>query len=110
QSLWIRERAGPSPLRRSLSRSGLRRLIGHPAMAGAIGAALGRREPAIGEIPAPRIAERPSAGEFADFLEPHPSHIPDLGFGRSPCRFPLRVTREGGGGALRAGSGLGVGN
>ena len=66
-------------------------------MAGAIGAPLGRLEPAIGEIPAPRIAERPSAGEFANVLEPHPSHLPDLGFGESPSRpfSPVQERRAG---------------
>ena len=80
---------------RALPRPRLWRAIGHPAMAGAIGVALGRREPAIGEIPAPRIAEWPSAGEFANFLEPHPSHLSNLGFGKGPCRLPLRFTRRG---------------
>src|SRR5260370_41915837 len=95
---------------RAWSRPYLWRAIGHPAMAGAIGVALRRLEPAIDEIPAPRIAQWPSAGEFANFLEPHPSHLPNLGFGKRPCPPPLRFKREGGGGILLAADGLGVGS
>ena len=61
--------------------------VGHPAMAGAIGLAFRRREPAIGEVPASRIAERPPAGGFANLLEPQPPHLPDLGFAKGP-RIP----------------------
>jgi hypothetical protein len=86
------------------------RAIGHPAMGGAIGVALGRFEPAIGEIPAPRIAEWPSAGESANVLEPHAPHLPNLGFGKNPCRLPLRFIRRGDGGVPLAGNGRGVGN
>src|SRR5271167_2266417 len=72
----------------------IRRLIGHPAMSGAIGAALRRLNAAIDEILARWIAERPSAGAFADVLEPHPQHFSDLGLGKEPCRLPF--AREGG--------------
>jgi predicted TPR repeat methyltransferase len=58
----------PLPLARALPR--LRRAIRHPAMAGAIGLALGRRKTAIGELPASWIAKRPATGEFANVLEP----------------------------------------
>ena len=70
-------------------RPGARRAIGQAAMAGAIRAALGRREPTIGEISASRIAKRPSALRLADVLEPHPSHFADLGLDKGPCRLPL---------------------
>lgn len=62
-------------------------------MTGAIGAPFRRREPAIGVIPAPRIAERPTAGKFANILEPHPPHLSDLGVGERPCRPPFRFKR-----------------
>ena len=78
-----------SPLPLAGFRPRLWRPIGHPAMAGAIGLALRRREPAIGEIPASRIAERPPAGGFANLLEPHPPHLPDLGFAKGPRRPSL---------------------
>jgi hypothetical protein len=58
-------------------------------MAGAIGLALDRLEPAIGELPAFRIAERPPAGKFANLLEPHPPHFSDFGFAKRPNRLPL---------------------
>ncbi len=97
---------------RSLPRSGLWRLVGQPGVAGAIGAAVRRFEPAIGEVPAHWIAERPSAGERADFLEPDPRHLPDLRLGKRPCRllsgFNSEITRAGGGGALLAGVGPGA--
>jgi predicted TPR repeat methyltransferase len=63
-----RERPQPLPLARALPRLG--RSIGHPAVAGAIGLALGRREAAIGELPASWIAQRPATGEFANVFEP----------------------------------------
>ena len=66
------------------NRSRLRRPISHLAMAGAIGLASDRREPAIGELSAPRIAERPPAGGFTNVLEPQPSHLADLGLRQSP--------------------------
>ena len=71
----------------------VRRPIGHPAMAGAIGLAFDRRKPAIGEISASRIAERPPAGGFANVLEPQPSHLSDLGFaeGSKPPPSPPRA-------------------
>src|SRR5271166_3447190 len=101
---------------RALSRPRLWPAIGDPAMAGAIRVAFGRLEPAIGEIRAPRIAEGPSAGESANFLEPHPPHLPNLGFGKGPCRLPLLpgldpgIAKEVRGEVLLAGNGLGVGN
>jgi hypothetical protein len=88
--LRIREREGSSRLTPVSPRSGLWRLIGHPAMAGAVGSAVRGFEPAVSEIPAHRIAERPSADELVDFLEPHPAHLPNLGFGKGPRRPPLR--------------------
>src|SRR5208282_3364347 len=61
----------------------VRRTIGHPAMAGAIGASLRRIEAAIGEILLRWIAERPSAAvDLLDVREPHPPHLPDLGVGK----------------------------
>jgi hypothetical protein len=73
-------------------------------MAGAIGLAFGRREPAISEISASRIAERPPAGGFANVLETQPQHLSDLGFAIAPRRpppLPGRETASGGGvGAL----------
>jgi hypothetical protein len=86
----IREREGSSLLTPVSPWSGLWRLIGHPAMAGAVGAAVRGFEPAVSEIPAHRIAERPSADELVNFLEPHPAHLPNLGFGKGPRRLPLR--------------------
>src|ERR1700722_10625988 len=76
------ERAGPTPLMRALPRPRLWPTIGHSAMPGAIRAAFGRLEPAIGEIHAPRIAEGPSAGESANVLEPHPQHLTNLRLGK----------------------------
>ena len=55
----------------------------------------GRREPAIGELPASRIAERPPAGEFANLLEPQPSHLSDLGFAKGPGRLPVPGSTRG---------------
>ena len=81
-------------------------------MAGAIGMALGRLEPAIDEIAASRIANRPSAGELADFREPHPPHLPNLALRGSPRRllllpgFDPAIATEAGGGAPLIGSGL----
>ena len=57
--------------------------MGHAVVAGAIGLALRRLEPAVGEFAAPRIAERPSADEIVDFVELHFSHLSDLGLGDS---------------------------
>jgi hypothetical protein len=75
----------------------IRRLVGHPAMPGAIGAALRRLNAAIGEFLACRVANRPSAGTFADLLEPDLQHLADLGFGKKPCRLPFaRDGRDGG--------------
>ena len=63
-------------------------------MAGAIGAALCRLDAAIGEFLTCRVADRPAARAFADFLEPDLQHLADLGLGEGPCRFPL--ARDGG--------------
>jgi hypothetical protein len=101
----IREREGPSLLTPTSPRSGLRRLIGHPAMAGAVGAAVRGSESAVSEIPAHRIAERPSADELVDFLQPHPAHLPNLGFGKGPRRPPLRHKGESGAELCSAGAG-----
>ena len=68
-------------------------------MPGAILAAVGWLEAAIGEIAARRIAERPSAGGAPDLLKAHPSHLPDPGVGERECQPPDRlVVRQGGGG------------
>ena len=75
---------------------GARRLIGHPAMSGAIGAALRRLDAAINELLARRIADRPPAGVFADLLEPDLQHLSDLRFGEDPGWLPL--ARDGGNG------------
>ena len=67
-------------------------------MAGAIGAAVGRLEAAVGEIAARRIAERPSAGGAPDLLKAQSSHLTDLGGGERPCRTSDRLfVRRGGG-------------
>src|SRR5271167_4213926 len=83
----------PQTLAPPVSWPRLRRLIGHPAMAGAIGAAWRRLEAAIGEILAQRIAERPSAVDVADVREPDPLHLADLRPGENPSRLS-RFTRE----------------
>src|ERR1700722_11528568 len=72
----------------------IRRLVGHPAMSGAIGAALRGLNAAIGEFLGCRVADPPSAGAFADLLEPNLQHLSDLGLGEGPCRLPL--ARDGG--------------
>ena len=85
-------------------------------MARAIGVALDGREPAIGEFPASRIAERPPAGRFANVLEPHPSHLSNLGFAKSPRRLSVIPRRDfanpskGARWALLAGAGLSMPN
>jgi hypothetical protein len=104
------ERARPPPVTRVLPSPRLRAAIGHPAMAGAIRVAFGRLEPAIGEIPAGRVAERPSAGGFANVFEPHPPHLANLGFAKRPRRSPRRFMTGVGGGVLLASAGLGVRN
>src|SRR5208337_4525647 len=82
----------------------LRRLIGHPAMAGAIGAAWRRLKAAIGEILAQRIAERPSAVDVADVREPDPLHLADFGSGKNRSRLP-RFSRDGRDQSVPAGKG-----
>src|SRR5271154_2429987 len=73
----------------------VRRPIGHPAMAGAIGASRRNLEAAISEILARRIAERPSAVAVADCLEINPPHLSDSRLGKDPCRLPLPFTGQG---------------
>ena len=95
------------------NRSRLRRPISHLAMAGAIGLASDRREPAIGELSAPRIAKRPPAGGVTNVLQPQPSHLANLDFGKAPSRPPFppldRGIASGGSvGALVAGVGPSV--
>src|SRR5580698_5648568 len=63
-------------------------------MAGAIGLAVGRREPAIGEISASGIAERPPTGGFANVLETQPPHLSYIGFAVSPRGRPPLPGRE----------------
>jgi hypothetical protein len=58
-------------------------------MAGAIGLPLGRRQSAIGELPASRIPQRPATGGFANVLEAQPSHLSDLGVTKDPGWPPL---------------------
>src|ERR1700722_18542147 len=77
------------PLNLPLPDPPLPRLVGHPAMSGAIGAALRGLNAAIGEFLGCRVADRPSAGAFADLLEPNLQHLSDLGLGEGPCRLPL---------------------
>ena len=92
----------------------MRRPISHLAMAGAIGLPSDRREPAIGEISAPRIAQRPPAGGVANLLEPQPSHLSDLDYAKAPpCRpadprRDLGIASEGSAGALCVGVGPSV--
>src|SRR5689334_4909449 len=63
------------------------------------------REPAISEIAASRIAERPPAGGVANLLQPHPSHLSDLddrgaSLRRGAVRRPtLQITSAGCAGA-----------
>src|ERR1700685_4147195 len=87
-------------------------------MAGAIRLPSDRSEPAIGEISAPRIAQRPPAGGFTNVLEPQPSHLSDLDYAKaSPCRpavhrRDLGIASGGNAAALRVGvgpSGIGGG-
>ena len=72
----------------------IRRLVGHPAMARAIRAALRALNAAISEFLTCRVANRPAASAFVDILEPNLQHLADLGFGKKPCRLPF--AREGG--------------
>jgi len=71
-------------------------------MAGAIGLAFGRCEPAIGEVSASRIAQRPPTGEFPNVLEAQPSHLSDLGFVEGPGGPSARTGRETASGGMSA--------
>src|SRR5208337_833977 len=97
--------ARPSPLTPLVAHPRLWRLIGQPAVAGAIGAAGRRLQAAIGEILAERIAERPSAVDFADFREPDPLHLANFRLGENPTRLP-RFAGEGRDEGLPAGERL----
>src|SRR6202042_1548681 len=69
----------------------IRRLIGHSAMSGAIGAALRGLHAAIGEFLACRVANWPAASAFVDLLQPELQHFPDLGLGERPCGLPFAL-------------------
>jgi hypothetical protein len=71
-------------------------------MAGAIRLPSDRREPAIREIPASWIAERPSAGGFANVLETQPTHFSDLGLAEHPRRPSFHGRKSVGGDGLGA--------
>ena len=102
----MNSRARGTARRSARNRSRLRRPVSHSAMAGAIGLPSGRREPAIGEVSASRIAQRPPAGGFTNVLEPQPSHLSDLGLAKAPpAALPspgqdLGIASSGGDGAV----------
>ncbi len=77
-------------------------------MTGAVGMALGRREPAVSEVAASGVAEGPSASRLPDVLEPDPPHGADSASAKAQTSFlrpGLRVrasAERGGAGDRRA--------
>ena len=71
------------------------RPVSHSAMAGAIGFALGGRQPTKGELPAPGISEGPATGEFADLFETDSLHLSNFGLAMRPRSLVWRMNQSG---------------